>query len=149
MIRMILMLATMMIGSASESLAADRKPVAQGPAPFELARSLNVLQDQIAFGSEAALAAQQDLLIRTGRQMLELDRALWREPVNARAAIGFVLSGGGLELLRALLAEDALPVGEAALAKAAFAYATGRWDEAREGFEGVDARYLPSALGAH
>src|SRR5690625_967925 len=110
---------------------------------------MNALQDQIALGSEAALAAQQGLLLRTGGQMLELDRTLWREPVNARAAIGFVLSGGEPELLRALLAENVLPGAEAELARAALAYATGRWGEASAALEGVDARHLPPALGAH
>lgn len=149
MIRVVLLMIAMLIGSAPASLAADRKLAKRMPAPFELTRSLNALQDQIALGSEAALAAQQGLLLRTGAQMLELDRTLWRAPVNARAAIGFVLSGGEPELLRVLLAEDALQGKEADLAKAALAYATGRWDEASEGFEEFEAQHLPPALGAH
>src|SRR5690625_2163785 len=146
MMRVLLLLAALFLVSPA---SAEEEAVKQTRAPFELTRSLNALQDQIALGNEAAFAAQQGLLRELGEQMLGFDRAIWREPVNARAAIGFVLSGGEAELLRVLLAEDALPAEEAAVAGAAFAYAMGRWDEASAGFDEVDARRLPPVLGAH
>lgn len=152
MMRAAILVVGVLLGSAAAPLAMAMTAENQerrAPAPFELSRSLNALQDQIAHGSEAALAAQQGLLLRMGEQMLELDCSLWREAVNARAAIGFVLSGGEPELLRVLLAEDALPVEEAELARAALAYATGRWNDAISGFAEVDARRLPPVLGAH
>lgn len=128
---------------------AENAPESHPHEPFELVRSLHALQDQVAFGSRAALSAQRGLLLHIGKQLLSTAPEAWAKPVNARAAITYVLSGGQPELLRVLLAGGMLPAEENALAKAALAYATGRQGEALAGFSKVDARTLPPSLGAH
>lgn len=117
--------------------------------PFELARSLYALQNQIAIGSEAAFAAQHALLTRLGREMLEADPKLWAEPKNARAAITFVLSGGQPKLLRVLLKNGSLPDAMADIARGALAYATGRRVAALALLGDVDALTLAPSAGAH
>lgn len=124
-------------------------PVPAAPPPFELTRSLQALQDQIAIGSEAATSAQRALLLHIGEQFLAAEPELWRDPANARAAIIYVLSGGRPQLLHKLIQDGSLPAGEADLARGALAYATGRRDEAWSLLEKVDARALPASVGAH
>lgn len=147
MMRLGLVLA-LLFGAAPAAMA-DGEQAAESHAPFELTRSLNALQDQIAFGSREALAAQPVLLRRMAEQMLGFDRSVWRDRVNARAAIEYVLSGGEPEPLRVLLAENALRDEEIELAEAALAHALGHRAEALSRFDGIDARKLPPSLGAH
>lgn len=117
--------------------------------PYELTRSLQALQDQIALGSEAARSALRALLTHVGEQLAAADPDVWREPANARAAIVYVLSGGRPQLLHRLIQDEQLAKSERDLAQGALAYATGRRDEAWSFLEGVDARALPPSLGAH
>jgi chemotaxis protein MotC len=117
--------------------------------PYELTRSLQALQDQVAVGSEAANAAQRGLLVHIGEQLLAAAPEVWIEPANARAAIVYTLSGGRPDLLHRLIRDELLPAGEMDLAKGALAYAVGRREEAWSLLEKVDARALPASLGAH
>ena len=119
------------------------------PSPFELTRSLQALQDQIALGSEAANSAQRALLTHIGEQLMAAEGQIWREPANARAAIVYVLSGGRPQLLHRLIREGQLPPSETDLARGVLAYATGRREEAWSILEKIDARALPPTLGAN
>lgn len=121
----------------------------ESPEPFELARSLHALQNQLAIGSRAALAAQRTVLTGLGARLLAADPDAWARPVNARAAIGYVLSGGQPQVLRALLDDGALPEPEATLAGAVLAYATGQRGDALAGLRAADARAVTPLLGAH
>lgn len=135
--------------SSAVEPSAEAETSGAGRPPYELTRSLQALQDQIALGSEAANSALRALLVRIGDELLAANPEVWREPANARAAIVFTLGGGRPHLLHRLIREELLPAGETELAKAALAYATGRRDEAWSVLETVDARTLPPALGAH
>ncbi len=141
--------ALLLVGGGALAEEVETSAADAAPPPFELTRSLQALQDQIAIGSEAATSAQRALLIHIGEQFLAADPELWREPANARAAIVYVLSGGRPQLLHKLIQEENLPPTEADLARGALAYATGRRDEARALLEDVDARALPASVGAH
>ena len=62
--------------------------------PYQLVRSLQSLQDQIARGDLEAHNAQPALLKRLGEKLATADSAVWKDPRNSRAAVTFLLSGG-------------------------------------------------------
>lgn len=62
--------------------------------PFEMIRSLQVLQEQIAQGNSHALRAQRSLLVKMDRDFFNMPADMWQEPRNARAAVVHLLSGG-------------------------------------------------------
>ncbi|HEY0331529.1 MAG TPA: chemotaxis protein [Rhodopseudomonas sp.] len=125
---------------AEDSEAATRQP-------YQLVRSLQALQDDIARGSLDAHNAQRDLLKRLGEQFQQSDPELWKDSRNSRAAVTFLLSGGDPEVVRTLRARNLLALDEAVV-DGALAYIEGRPDEARERLGAVRARNLPAALGA-
>lgn len=91
-------------------------------APFEMVRTLQTLQAQIATGNATAVAAQRELLRVMEEKFLADDPAVWRDGRNARAAVTFTLSGGSPRLMRGLLALTPPIAVDADLAAGALAY---------------------------
>ncbi len=131
--------------SAGPLPAAEVRP--DGIPPFEMVRTLQTLQAQIAGGNATAVAAQRDLLSVMEKTFLAADPSVWRDGRNARAAVTFTLSGGSPRLMRSLLALDPPIAIEADLAAGALAYIENREDEARKRLLPLDARTLPMSLG--
>ena len=94
--------------------------------PFELVRSLQSLQDQVARGNTRAHAAQRELLGRIAEQFDALSPERWKDPRNVRAAVVFVLSGGSARVLQKLLGSAAGEGIDEKLIKGALAYGEGR-----------------------
>lgn len=116
-------------------------------APFEMVRTLQTLQAQIATGNATAVAAQRELLRVMEEKFLADDPAVWRDGRNARAAVTFTLSGGSPRLMRGLLALTPPIAVDADLAAGALAYIENREDEARKRLLPLDARTLSMSLG--
>ena len=117
--------------------------------PFELVRSMQSLQDQIVRGNIRAHAAQRELLGRIAEQFEILDAQKWKDPMNARAAVVFVLSGGNARVLHKLILSGAgADLGEKLL-KGALAYGEGRHEEAAELLGGIEARKLDPGMAGH
>ena len=131
--------------SAGPLPAAEVRP--DGIPPFEMVRTLQTLQAQIAGGNATAVAAQRELLSVMEKTFLAADPLVWRDGRNARAAVTFTLSGGSPRLMRSLLALDPPIAIEADLAAGALAYIENREDEARKRLLPLDARSLPMSLG--
>ena len=74
-------------------------PVKPYTLPVEMVRTLQLLQDRIAQGSGPAHTGQRALLAHAEERMRGLEPEAWADPVNVRAAVTFVLSGGGPALL--------------------------------------------------
>lgn len=115
--------------------------------PYQMVRSLQALQDEIARGNLQAHNAQPSLLKSLGEAFQEADPGAWKDPRNSRAVITFLLGGGAPQVVRALRARNLLSIDEAIL-DGAMAYVEGRSDEARARLGGVNTRILPAALGA-
>uniref|UniRef100_Q07SG3 Putative chemotaxis protein n=1 Tax=Rhodopseudomonas palustris (strain BisA53) TaxID=316055 RepID=Q07SG3_RHOP5 len=115
--------------------------------PYQLVRSLQSLQDQIARGNLEAHNAQPALLKRLGEQFRNADPNLWNDPRNSRAAVVFLLSGGDPQVVAALRSRKLLSVDEAIL-DGAIAYVEGRSEEAKARLGGVKSGALPATLGA-
>ena len=115
--------------------------------PYQLVRTLQALQDEIARGSLEAHNAQPAMLKRLAEKFQEADPGVWKDPRNSRAALTFLLSGGDAQVVGELRSRKLLSVDEALL-DGAIAYVEGRPDEARARLGSVDTRTLPAALGA-
>jgi chemotaxis protein MotC len=116
--------------------------------PYELIRSLQSLQDQIARGNARAHANQRVLLQRMAEKFDAADAEVWKDPRNARAAVLFVLNGGNVRALQKVLATGKSELGEKLL-KGVLAYGENRPEEAQELLGGVDARLLDPSLAGH
>jgi chemotaxis protein MotC len=117
--------------------------------PFELVRSLQSLQDQVVKGSARAHAEQRVLLERIAEQFELLSSERWQDPKNVRAAVVFVLSGGGAHVLQKPTSSDGGRTIDPKLLKGSLAYAEGRVEEAAEMLGAIDARALDPGLAGH
>jgi chemotaxis protein MotC len=115
--------------------------------PYQMVRSLQMLQDQIARGDLDAHNSQPALLKRLGENFLKADAAVWKEPRNSRAAVTFLLSGGSPLVVASLRSRNVLNIDEA-IVDGAIAYVEGRTDEAKSKLANIKPRSLPAALGA-
>ncbi len=123
----------------------ERKSI--GPAPYEMVRRLQRLQDLIAAGDTNALQSQRALITEIEAQFRATDPEVWQDPRNGRAAVIFFLSGGGPDELRNLLKLKPLPAVDERLLRGALAYVEGREDDAERYLGEIDALRLPDALG--
>lgn len=106
--------------------------------PYQLVRTLQALQDDIAHGSTGALTAQKVLLSRMDDDLLAADPAVWQEKRNAEALVVYTLSGGRPAVTRELLEHDPLPNVDERLLRGALAYVQGREEDASKYLEEVD-----------
>jgi chemotaxis protein MotC len=120
---------------------------AEAAKPYEMARTLQTLQTQVAGGNGPAMAAQRTLLSEMEKRFLAAEPSVWRDPRNGRAAIIYTLSGGSPSVMLHLLSLNPLPEFDANLAYGALAYIEGREAEARNRLMPIDARTLPASLG--
>lgn len=130
--------------SPANEPAQSRKPM-----PFDVIRSLQFLQDQIARGNDRAIRVQALLLRRFGPTFLAADDAVWTDARNRRAAVLFVLSGGPPEILDTLVRRGVLPEDERDLFAGALAYVRNDLPSARDYLSRVDLTAAEPGLAAH
>lgn len=118
-------------------------------APFEMVRTLQSLQSQVAQGNSHALAAQRALLLRMDDAFVLTPIEDWQDPRNARAAVIHLLSGGHPKVLRALMSFDPPPAIDPRLMQGALAYVEGREDDVVMYLRDIDPRDLAPNLGGH
>jgi chemotaxis protein MotC len=116
--------------------------------PYELMRTLQVLQDQIAQGSSEALAAQRVLRREIDRSFAAAAATVWQDERNAAAAVTYVLSGGPPLVLRALQTLDPKPAIDPHLIAGVLAYAEGNETEANEHLAELDVARMAPSMGA-
>ncbi|MET0705540.1 MAG: chemotaxis protein, partial [Tardiphaga sp.] len=119
----------------------------QAREPYQMVRSLQMLQDQIARGDLQAHNAQPALLNRLGDSFLKTDAEIWKAPRNSRAAVTFLLSGGSPQVVATLRSRNVLNIDEA-IVDGAIAYVEGRADDAKARLANIKPRSLPATLGA-
>lgn len=128
---------------------ASSQAAAQHRQPFEIVRSMQALQDQIALGNKSALAALPGLSSQLAEKLIAADPGVWRESRNARAAITYVLSGGQPRVLRKILAGHEYPSDDKKLMEGTLAYVEGQEAKAKELLGSVDPRTLEAVVGGH
>lgn len=117
--------------------------------PYEMARSLQLLQDGIAHGNRAMLTAQQKLLDIMTDRFLQADPAVWKDGRNFYALIVHTLSGGDPKALRGVLDLKVLAEADLPLAKGTLAYAEGRNGEAASLLMAIDIQTLPPSVAGY
>jgi len=123
-------------------------PRERAPMPYEIVRSVQFLQDQVARGNGAAIRVQAQLLRRYGPTFLEQPPEVWTDPRNLRAAALFVLSGGPPAVLRGILSTATIDGDERALLDGALAYVENRARDARAALVPIDVSEMDTALAA-
>lgn len=94
----------------------------RSPMPFDVMRSVQFLQDQVARGNVRAIRVQALLLRRFGQTFLAAAPEVWSDPRNTRAVVLFTFSGGTPDVIQALLSAGRLPENERPLFEGALAY---------------------------
>lgn len=120
----------------------------RAPMPFDVMRSVQFLQDQVARGNGRAIRVQALLLRRFGRTFLEADPAVWRDPRNFRAVVLFALSGGTPDVLQRLMREKLLDETQMPLLEGTLAYVNNNLDKARKKFAEVRFEGMEPVLAA-
>lgn len=118
------------------------------PAPVEMVRRLQRLQDHIATGSLDGVAAQRALIAEMDQAFAAADPEAWQDPASARALVSYFLGGGSPTVLRAIITREPRPAIDEKLLLGTLLYVEGREEAALRELGEVDARKLPNMLGA-
>ena len=117
-----------------------------GTEPHRLVRMMNALQDDIARGSGAALAAQRVLGARVAQDYLSAPGTVWSDPKNAAALLSYALSGGEPQVVDAVVRANTFEPPYDVLLDGALAFAQGRSNDAKRHFADVNLTRLPRSV---
>lgn len=120
-----------------------------GGEPYELVRSLQSIQDQIARGNVRAHSYQRVLMGQIAERFAGLNAERWKEPRNARAAVVYLLIGGDPAPLKKLAGNIGQTGLDERLVKGALAYAQGEKEEAAKLLHDLDARTLEASIAGY
>ncbi|MBC8130571.1 MAG: hypothetical protein H7Y08_09660 [Rhizobiaceae bacterium] len=121
----------------------------RGPMPFDIIRTIQFLQDQVARGNGRAIQVQALLLRRYGPVFVKADPSVWSDARNQRAAVLFVLSGGPPEVLRELMAKGVVDPALEPMFKGALAYVDNDLATAQVSLSALDFEGVEPGLEAH
>ncbi|RUV46196.1 MULTISPECIES: chemotaxis protein MotC [unclassified Mesorhizobium] len=130
-------------GSPAAAFAQD-----DGLQPYQLVRSLQLVQDRIAGGDHAALPMQAKLLEMTDARLRAADAGDFKDPKNFRALLVYGMSGGNPVTVEAAASRAATDPQSLAIAKGVVAYLNGRPAAAIEILKPIDPMSVPADLGA-
>ena len=131
---------------AIEPLEVDfASPPRLEPLP-RLMRMMSALQDDIAQGSSAALAAQRIIFTRVSAALKTVPDDSFRDPFTARALVSYALSGGSPADVRTVYDRAVFAPPYDALIAGSLAFMEGRESDAERHFAGVDVSKVPANL---
>ncbi|KQU98777.1 chemotaxis protein MotC [Mesorhizobium sp. Root102] len=116
--------------------------------PYQLVRSLQLIQDRIATGDHAALPMQAKLLEMADARLRTADAEDYKDPKNFRALLVYGMSGGNPVTVEAATSRATTDPQSLAIAQGVIDYLTGRPGEAIEALKPIDPMALPPDLGA-
>ena len=116
--------------------------------PYQLVRSLQLIQDRIAAGDHAALPMQAKLLEMTDARLRAADAEDFKDPKNFRALLVYGMSGGNPVTVEAATSRATTDPQSLAIAKGVIDYLSGRPGEAIDALKPIDPMALPPDLGA-
>jgi len=117
--------------------------------PYQLVRSLQLVQDRIAAGDHAAMPMQAKLLEMIDTRLREADAEDFKDPKNFRALLVYGMSGGNPVTVEAAVSRaKAVDAQDLSIAKGVINYLVGRPTGAIEVLRPIDPMTLPSDLGA-
>lgn len=130
-------------GSPAAAFAQD-----DGLQPYQLVRSLQLIQDRIAGGDHAALPMQAKLLEITDAKLRAADAEDFKDPKNFRALLVYGMSGGNPVTVEAAASRATTDPQSLAIARGVVAYLNGRPGAAIEILKPIDPMSVPADLGA-
>ncbi|NUS21909.1 MAG: chemotaxis protein MotC [Mesorhizobium sp.] len=116
--------------------------------PYQLVRSLQLIQDRIAGGDHAALPMQAKLLEMIDARLRDANAEDFKEPKNFRALLVYGMSGGNPVTVAAAASRAITDPQGLAIAKGVVAYLNGRPAEAIETLKPIDPMSVPPDIGA-
>ncbi|MBW8907578.1 MAG: chemotaxis protein MotC [Mesorhizobium sp.] len=116
--------------------------------PYQLVRSLQLIQDRIAAGDHAALPMQAKLLEMIDARLRDADAEDFKEPKNFRALLVYGMSGGNPVTVESAASRATSDPQNLAIAKGIVAYLNGQPAAAIEILKPIDPMAVPSDLGA-
>jgi len=119
-----------------------------GLQPFQMVRSLQLVQDRIASGDHAALPMQRKLLEMIDAKLRQGDSEELGEPRNFRAMLVYAMSGGNPTTIEAAMARLDIDSENRGIGAGILNYLTGRPKEAQTALAAVDPMLAPPELGA-
>lgn len=130
-----------LLAGAGGTAAADLQP-------YQMMRSLQLVQDRIAEGDHAALPMQRKLLELVDQRLLDADPSVFDDRRNFRALLVYAMSGGNPKTVEILLSRLKLEDAEKRLGYGIVSYLKGEFAKARMLLAGADPRRQPPGLGA-
>ncbi|MBN9549901.1 MAG: chemotaxis protein MotC [Alphaproteobacteria bacterium] len=116
--------------------------------PYQLVRSLQLVQDRIAGGDHAALPMQAKLLEMIDARMRDANAEDFKEPKNFRALLVYGMSGGNPATVAAAASRAMTDPQSLAIANGVVAYLNGRPANAIETLKPIDPMSVPADIGA-
>lgn len=117
--------------------------------PYQLVRSLQLIQDRIAAGDHAAMPMQAKLLEMTDARLRAADAEDLNDPKNFRALLVYGMSGGNPATVEAAVSRaTSMDAESLSIAKGIINYLVGRPAGAIEVLKPIDPMTLPGDLGA-
>lgn len=116
--------------------------------PYQLVRSLQLVQDRIAAGDHAAMPMQAKLLEMVDARLRDTGADDFKDPKNFRALLVYGMSGGNPLTVETVVSRATVAPEELAIAKGVISYLNGRPADAIETLRPIDPMTLPSDLGA-
>lgn len=117
--------------------------------PYQLVRSLQLIQDRIAGGDHAALPMQAKLLEMADARLRAADAEVFKDPKNFRALLVYGMSGGNPATVEAAVSRaTTMSPQDIAIAKGVINYLVGRPAGAIDVLRPIDPMTLPADLGA-
>ncbi|WP_045834912.1 hypothetical protein [Hyphomicrobium sp. 99] len=113
---------------------------------LRLVERLGAVQDKIIHGDRAALAEQGRLLNDIAHEVRQFGPEDWKDYVNVRTSLLYVLSGGDAHVLGPLIDGNTLGSADQKLASGIVSFAQGQTRAARKLFLEIDPRSLDVSL---
>jgi chemotaxis protein MotC len=117
--------------------------------PYQMVRSLELVQDRIAGGDEAALPMQRKLLEMIDAKLIATPVAGFDDRRNFDALLVYAISGGNPETVETVVLRLDLKPPRAALGAGILGYVRGRPAEAEKALHDIDPLTQPIELGAY
>lgn len=115
--------------------------------PYRMVRSLQLVQDRLAAGDQAAMPMQRKLLEIIDARMRAAAPEEFGDRRNFRSIFIYAMSGGNPKTVDMLLSKLHLEGGDKALATGVVAYMAGAYGAARGALESMDPMMLHGELG--
>lgn len=144
-LRAIVAAAAMAAASSVAFAAAEKTPPLE---PYQLVRSLQIVQDRIAAGDHAALPMQRKLLEMIDARLRRAISPEFDDRRNFESMLVYAMSGGNPMTLDAVLSRLTLSEEDRKLGRAIRAYLRGELIPAMQIFDTIDPRGMSAELGS-